>query len=448
VNPDSHPLTLAALLDSRYAADRLTAAGMTAPEARAKGDRFARCAQALLDRDASSNDPAVAVFVPGRIEVLGKHTDYCGGRSLLCTVERGMCFVAAARPDPILRFVALDLNDQAEMAIDPNLAVRSGHWANYPMTVARRLARNFPAAATGADVAVSSDLPPASGLSSSSAMIVGCFLLLSRLNRLETMPAYRQQIGSRAELAGYLGCIENGHAWRDLPGDRGVGTHGGSQDHTAILCCKPGRLSVFSFAPVRHELDLAFPEDLAFVIANSGVVAEKTGAAQAHYNLVSQRAGRIVELWNARRSGTAKCLRDVVEHQDDGFITILKQDDREGSGMNLVSRWEQFVAESRRIIPDAVSAIHSQDWGSFGHQVAESQSLAATGLMNQTEETLALSRALTAAGAIAASPFGAGFGGSVWGLFSKASLAPAMTQIANRYDAFATRPSCPALEII
>ena len=44
-------------------------------------------------------------FVPGRIEVLGKHTDYAGGRSLLCAVERGFCVTAVPRDDDVMRVV-------------------------------------------------------------------------------------------------------------------------------------------------------------------------------------------------------------------------------------------------------------------------------------------------------------------------------------------------------
>ena len=73
---------------------RLVRAGMTRAEAAAKAGMFGRARDAIGIR---GRDAAFAVFVPGRIEVLGKHTDYAGGRSLLCAVERGVCLVARAR---------------------------------------------------------------------------------------------------------------------------------------------------------------------------------------------------------------------------------------------------------------------------------------------------------------------------------------------------------------
>ena len=59
-----------------------------------------------------------------------------------------------------------------------------GHWSNYPMTVARRLARNFPGLARGADIAFLSTLPRAAGLSTSSALVTATYLVLDAVNDL------------------------------------------------------------------------------------------------------------------------------------------------------------------------------------------------------------------------------------------------------------------------
>ena len=76
-------------------------------------------------------------------------------------------------------------------------------------------------------------------MSSSSAMVVAFFLALAKINRLSERPEYRENIHNQEDLAGYLATIENGQTFRKLAGDNGVGTFGGSEDHTAILCAKP-----------------------------------------------------------------------------------------------------------------------------------------------------------------------------------------------------------------
>ncbi|MCX6551715.1 MAG: galactokinase, partial [Acidobacteria bacterium] len=218
------------------------------PEARAERARlFRRAARALAG--AGAGEAPSAFFVPGRIEVLGKHTDYCGGRSLLCALEQGFSFVSRSRTDRFVRVFEAGSGDVAECELSPTLEPRRRHWSNYPATVARRVSRNFPQAATGVDIAFASDLPSASGMSSSSALTIGTFLAIAEANHLDETPEFHCEIPGPEALAGYLATIENGRSFGSLVGDQGVGTFGGSEDHTAILCCQPGILSQYRFAP-------------------------------------------------------------------------------------------------------------------------------------------------------------------------------------------------------
>ena len=86
---------------SRSIMTKLRDIGMSASEARAKADLFRLCDGALDALGASSK--RWSIWVPGRIEVLGKHTDYAGGRSLLCALERGFCARVTPRDDAIIR---------------------------------------------------------------------------------------------------------------------------------------------------------------------------------------------------------------------------------------------------------------------------------------------------------------------------------------------------------
>ncbi len=415
---DERNVALHRLFKVRGVADRLMNNGMSEIEATAKATIFAKAAKALHNDGRHDNKRAVAAFVPGRIEVMGKHTDYCGGRSLVVTVEKGICFVAIPREDSLVRIVDVQRGGECEFELSPDIQPPIGHWSNYPMTVGRRIARNFPGVLKGCDIAIGSDLPPAAGLSSSSAMITGMFLVLSKINHLPARPEYEKNIQSIEDLAAYCGTIENGRTFNGLEGDRGVGTFGGSQDHTAILCCKAGYVSQYAFCPVRQERDIRLPEELTFVVVNSGVIAEKTGSALEKFNAVAGRAGRLVELWNKSSDEKIGCLADSMKTPEfmNKFLGILSEHSELDRKELLTLRLEQFIHESERLIPEVGDCLSRHSFVRLGTLVDMSQRLAETHLLNQVAETIELQHRAREAGAIAASAFGAGFGGGVWAL--------------------------------
>lgn len=397
----------------------LVGAGMSGAAAGAKQALFDDAVEALRAHDVAGERIA-AWFSPGRIEVLGKHTDYAGGRSLLCAVERGVCLAASPRDDGRVRVIDVRLNDAAEFPFSPDLEPPMGHWSNYPMTVVRRVARNFPGARRGLDIALGSDLPLSAGVSSSSALVVAVFLAVSSMNDLEHDELYRREIRDREALASYLGCVENGQSFGSLAGDRGVGIFGGSEDQTAILCCRPHTLSQYSFCPVRAEGTVRLPDGYTFAIANSGVLAEKAGAARDLYNRASVATQVILRAWNdATGRGDDSLAAAVVSAPGapDRIRQILRgATHAEYAPGILVDRFDQFVEESMRIIPSARLALEAGDLERFGALVDESQNNVERWLGNQIAETIALQRQARALGAVAASAFGAGFGGSVWAL--------------------------------
>ncbi len=375
--------------------------------------------------------------MPGRVEVLGKHTDYAGGRSLLATVERGFCLAAVPRQDATIRIVDASSREQAAFPFSPDLAPTGGHWSNYPMTVARRLARNFPGPLRGADITLWSDLPAAAGMSSSSAMMIAIFKALAHVNRLAERAVYREHLAAPAALAAFLATVENGQSYGPLAGDRGVGTFGGSEDHTAICCCQPGRLHVFSFCPVRLEQVIAFPANSVLAIASSGVLAEKTGEAMAKYNRASRLVSALLELWKAHTGRDDRCLADAARSASDAPQRLRQiVADRPNPLFDapaLLRRFEQFLGENEQIIPAACAALAQGDLGRFGSLVDKSQELAEEFLQNQVPQTIYLVRAARQCGAAAASAFGAGFGGSVWALVKAAAADEFLAAWADAY---------------
>jgi galactokinase len=435
--------------------ERLNAAGLSAAEVRRKRELFSDV-DVALEGLAPGADPAAVRrwFVPGRIEVLGKHTDYAGGRSLLCAVGRGFCVAATPRADARLRVADAARGLTAEALVDTRLEPDAAGWTIYLRTVAARVARNFPGA-RGADIALSSDLPRASGMSSSSALVVALFTALSEMNGLPQRPEWTRNIRGPEDLGGYLGGLENGRSFGTLSGDRGVGTFGGSEDQTAILCCRAGEIAQYAFCPVRHERSLPLEADWSFVVASSGVVSDKTGDAREAYNRLSLAAAAILDLWNrstGRRDETLFSALAEGPSAADRIRSLLRLLPAAGfSPEALIRRFDQFVEESLILIPRAGDLLAKGEVGLLGETVDRSQELAERGLGNQVPETIALARSARDLGAVAASAFGGGFGGSVWALVRTdgaeafrrrwaekyAAAFPAVTE-ASRF--FVTRP--------
>jgi galactokinase len=412
-------------------AGELVAAGMSPAAAANQASLLHLVAAGLPAR------PAVSLFVPGRIEFLGKHTDYAGGRSLVGAIERGMCFAACPRGDRkvIVRDMVRQLTSTFDL--DRDIAPAYGTWASYGMIVARRIARNFPGDMVGADIHFASDLSPAAGMSTSSALVTGFFHVLARLNHLPERPDYASPISSLAALSEYLGAVENGSGYKALAGDAGVGTSGGSQDHAAILLSEPGSLVQCGFSPVRKESTVPFPRSLTLVIGVSGVVAEKAGAANASYNRIARITRRILDHWNLATGRDDPTLLGALGHSPGAHHELREildgAEETEFDHSTLVARLEQVVMESTVLIPDAVDALRRGDLAALGTTVDLSQLLAERMLGNQVPETAALARLARELGAVAASAFGAGFGGSVYAVVPEEQAAAFMTNWSHDY---------------
>ncbi|MEO5859677.1 MAG: galactokinase family protein [Pyrinomonadaceae bacterium] len=388
------------------------------------------------------------MFIPGRIEVLGKHTDYCGGRSIVCAVDRGFHASIEPRADRYVELSNLDTGENASLDLANPAAVASGHWTTYAGEVIRRLTSNFPERIShGCTIRFRSDLPKAAGQSSSSALMIMVFAALDAVNDLRSCDEFRENIYDDRDLAEYLGCIENGQSFRGLQGSAGVGTFGGSQDHAAILLGRTNTLSRFAFAPLRREGEFTFTNDLTFVVASSGVIAEKTGAARAKYNRVSRM---ISDITSALGPGS---LASVIDERGiDEVRRAVKSGTRSFSGEELLGRLKQFYVENYEIIPRVSELLAAGHHEGIGELVDASQHNAERLLGNQVEETVFLQRSAREIGAIAASAFGAGFGGSVYAIVQtpeaerfrsewQAGYVSRFSEHAITSEFFTTRPS-------
>src|SRR5579872_586858 len=204
------------------------------------------------------------VRAPGRVNLIGEHIDYHGLAVLPMALRRTIRVAFRPRRDRIIRATSEGFGTR-EFEWAPDLQpVARGDWENYLRAAARLVTPGV-----GVDAEVTSDLPAAAGLSSSSALIVAFTLCLLRANGVEL---------SFEELM------------RLLPdGEQFVGTRGGGMDHAASLASKAGCASLIEFQPLAvHHIPI--PPEWTFLVAHSRETAEKSGPAREEYNAPARAA--------------------------------------------------------------------------------------------------------------------------------------------------------------
>ncbi|MBS1157137.1 MAG: galactokinase [Proteobacteria bacterium] len=227
--------------------------------------------------------PALSVQAPGRVNLIGEHTDYNDGFVLPCAIDYQTVISGSPRTDDTVRVIALDYGGamdtfRLDMPLLPNLTMQ---WANYIRGVVKFLrARGYPL--HGADLVVSGNVPQGAGLSSSASLEVATGQFFSALFNLDIDPTLLAQIGQQAENQ-FVGC--NCGIMDQLISARGAA------GHALLIDCRS-----LETRPV------AMPDDLAVMIVNSNI---QRGLVGSEYNTRRQQCEA------AARFFGVKALRDV-----------------------------------------------------------------------------------------------------------------------------------------
>ena len=391
------------------------------------------------------------IFVPGRIELFGKHVDYGGGPSLTCAIGEGISAEWEPIERPVIEVEDLTTGRRTRVPLRRDARPGGVHGGAYVTAVARRLARDFSPLKVGVRVRSSSTLPRSSGLSSSSAFVTMLTLALSEANRLRERRAWRDHLASPLAFAEYCGAIEMGSAFGPFTGDKGVGTRGGAQDHVAIVCNEAEAVGAYSYLPATRMGRAAFPAHWSILVGVSGVRATKTGGALADFNRASDVVHDLLRLWNRGTERLDASLGSALRSAPDAAARLTELARNAPDAPWFLARIEQFRAETERMVPQALQAFETADAALLGRLSVESQQCAETALRNQIPETMFLSRAAMDAGAHGSTAFGAGFGGAVWAVVDrdaaeavrarwKASYAAAFPQRAGKAEWLVVRP--------
>ncbi|MDR3371940.1 galactokinase [Rhodoferax sp.] len=161
----------------------------------------------LAFKTAFGETPQHLVQAPGRVNLIGEHTDYNDGFVLPCAINFGTLIAASARPDPVVRVVAADYHDEIdEFRLDqPILPLTDGAWPNYVRGVVKYL-QEHGLPLQGANLALTGDVPQGAGLSSSASLEVAVTQAFKTLQGFDDLsPTDMALIAQRAENR-FVGC--------------------------------------------------------------------------------------------------------------------------------------------------------------------------------------------------------------------------------------------------
>ena len=271
---------------------------------------------------------------PGRVNLIGEHTDYNGLPVLPIAIDRAVRIEFRVVGEPVVRLDSAGarfapLTFQLKRPIEP---AEQGDWSNYVRSAARGLLESGLRLERGIEGTVSGDVPIAAGLSSSSALVVASALALLRANGVGVGGAGAGAAGAGVGAAGAdvarasAGWGEAGAGRTEVPrlelaalmarAERFVGLEGGGMDQAACLFGEAGHALRIEFEPLRVT-KVAVPEGWRWVVASSLVRAEKSGGAR--------------EAYNERARQCREALGVVVEHLSrPGGDESRKGDERRG----------------------------------------------------------------------------------------------------------------------
>ncbi|HYK63713.1 MAG TPA: galactokinase [Patescibacteria group bacterium] len=402
----------------------------------------------------SSGAPVVAARAPGRVNLIGEHTDYSGLPVLPVAIDRSTIVVAAA-----------NTTGEVEVAnADPAWAARhftierkippydTGDWANYVKAAIQGVIDRFPDRTEwrGASMAVDGRVPTAAGLSSSAALTVATAIAFMAVNELELEPLETAAMVARSE-------------WY-------VGTRAGGMDQAASTLGRRDHALFIEFDPLRVRV-VKMPANAALVVADSREVADKSGKVRAEYNrrvvecsLAARILGRALKLdgvkilgdvvraipnWKAAdlveklaAAAPARLDADLKEAatlvgvtQSTLELELLSQgpnrialDSRRS--LEVLKRARHVLSETERVI-HAVRALEAGRLDEMGELMNASHQSLASDFECSTMRLDAIVECARRGGALGARLTGAGFGGSIVAL-CEASKADAVIESIDR----------------
>jgi len=313
--------------------------------------------------------PEIVAEAPGRVNLIGEHTDYNGGFVLPVGIDRTVAVAAAPAEGKRVRVYSADFDARDEWQVDAPRRTGRREWRDYVRGVAWALL-DAGYELRGADVAIAGDVPLGAGLSSSAALEVAVGGALCGIGGVEVKMQRLALLCQKAE-------------------NQFVGVQCGIMDQLAAACAREEHALLVDCRSLQVER-VPLPDDVAIVVVDSKV---QRALGETAYN--ERREDCVAAAWALG----IKALRDASERDVGPLPEPLNR------------RTRHVISENRRVL-EAVAALRSENLNRIGKLMYESHaSLRDDFEVSTPELDLLVELALRTEGVIGARLTGAGFGG-------------------------------------
>lgn len=349
-------------------------------------------------------DGAEVFFAPGRVNLIGEHTDYNGGHVFPCALTIGTYAVARKRDDRKLRFYSMNFKKLGiiETSLDELKPDKEAGWTNYPKGVMWAFEEKGYKIDNGFDILLNGNIPNGSGLSSSASVEVVTGYILSEMLGLGVSNQDLALIGQYSE-------------------NNFNGVNCGIMDQFAIAMGKEDNAIFLDTSDLSYEYAPIKLDNAKIVISCSN---KKRGLGDSKYN--ERRAECEKALEEIQTCVSINTLGDLTEELFEQAKSSIKDEDRR-------KRAKHAVYENQRTIK-AVEALKSNDIEMFGKLMNDSHiSLRDDYEVTGIELDTLVEEAWKIDGVIGSRMTGAGFGGCTVSIVKDEAVDKFITQVGKAY---------------
>lgn len=344
-------------------------------------------------------------FSPGRVNLIGEHTDYNGGNVFPCALTIGTYGVASLRKDNTIRMYSENFQDQGvvEFSLDDLTYSKAHDWANYPKGVIAFLRKEGHHIEQGMDIYFKGNIPNGAGLSSSASIEVLTAYMMKDLFQLEI---------SMINLVKLCQKVENEF----------MGVNSGIMDQFAVAMGKKDQAILLDTNTLEYRYSPVLLENASLVVSNTN---KKRGLADSKYN---ERRAECEEALKRLQTVLPISSLGEIDSETFGKYQHVIEDDV------LIKRAKHAVTENERTLL-AVKALESNEIEEFGKLMnASHESLKEDYEVTGTELDTLVELARKVSGTIGSRMTGAGFGGCTVSIVQNDAIERFIQEVGTSYE--------------